>query len=108
MIYAKNISIPQTLAIPRTLTELPSGPSSLEIEGTVSKLSATLVPLFEEQTPLYHVVTIQLPSNMETGEYVYHLSIDSAEIACGLLQIGDYDAQKTEYEREIEYIEYGR
>lgn len=48
--------------------------------------------------------------NMDDGEYVYVLSDDEGnECARGLLQIGNYKPEKTEYENKNDngYIVYG-
>lgn len=57
------------------------------------------IPVYSASTIGYEV-GIELPSGVLDGEYTYYLIDDDQTIGQGLLQIGDYTAPKTEYNKK--------
>lgn len=56
---------------------------------------------------IYYNFSLRLDEDMDEGEYTYVLTDDGDnECARGLLQIGDYRPERTEYENKKTYITY--
>lgn len=66
-----------------------------------------------EVTPLYFVFYEEnwsVPEDWATGEYTYTLRLGAGGIVLseGLVVIGDYTPERKEYDKKIEYKQYGK
>lgn len=75
---------------------------TLKLVNNLSKKEYELTNLVDMNTSkLFYVFTITLPAGMDDGEYSYTLLDGSKVKATGLLQVGDYKPEKTEYENNV-------
>lgn len=57
---------------------------------------------------LFYSFDITLPDGITDGEYTYQLIDEGKVMSTGLVQIGDYEAEKSEYKEDKKgYIVYG-
>lgn len=63
------------------------------------------------ESSIYYTFNINLPEEMDEGEYNYVLKDDLDKIvATGLLRVGDYKQENTQYNnnKDKKYIQYGK
>lgn len=108
MIYAKQTSDAQTLYIPRNMFMTQDGDFALSVKNTVGLDRMTIKPDDVVSGRLYYEVTISFPADMTEGEYEYELMQGACQMASGLLIIGDYGEDRTEFSQSIQYKQYGR
>ena len=63
------------------------------------------------ESSIYYTFNINIPEEMDDGEYSYILKDDSDKIvATGLMRIGDYKQENTQYNnnKDNKYIQYGK
>lgn len=79
----------------------------LKLTNSVSKKEYSFVVEDTNTSIYYWNFNLKLSENMNEGEYSYVLSDDEGnECARGLLQIGDYKPEKTEYKNKPTYTIY--
>ena len=108
MIYAKQTSDPQTLYVPRNIFMMEAGDFVLGLKNTVSNSRMAIKPDGVVLGSIYYELTVSFPDDMTIGEYEYQLSQGDCLMASGLLQIGEYNYDRTEYAESIQYIQHGR
>lgn len=107
MIYLKNTTERQTLYIPRTSRARELSGNDLFFTA-ISRMHSERIYFFCEDdmtSAIYHKMEVELPENIESGEYDYNLDDAFGELSCGLLVIGDIDTP-IEYDNTIEYEQY--
>lgn len=59
---------------------------------------------------IYYVFNLNIPEEMDDGEYTYTLKDDGDKIlATGLMRIGDYKQENTQYNnKDKKIIQYGK
>ena len=62
------------------------------------------------ESSIYYVFDINIPEEMDDGEYEYTLKDDLDKIvATGLIRVGDYKQENKEYNnKDNKYIQYGK
>ena len=63
------------------------------------------------ESSIYYTLNINIPEEMDDGEYNYVLKDDEDKtVATGLIRIGDYKQENTQYNnnKENKYIQYGK
>jgi len=83
---------------------------TLNLVNSLTKVSYSLENLTDLGTnPLNYRFDINLPANIDNGEYEYTLLNDQQDVlATGILQIGNYEAPKTSYTAQTinNYVQY--
>ena len=101
MIYLKNISEPQVIFVPKCR----------EIEGSLvfSLKNNFFVPVVAKvidlQSELFIQFPVELPADVNTGEYEYELTDDAGVVSTGLLVV---EGQSVVYEHKlsVQYEQY--
>ena len=117
MIYWPKQADEFTIRIPNATGYIPAAGDPavwLEIRNNVGlKVYGTgMEP--DEITPLYFVKTDvsgwTVPEGAADGEYTYTLRLGAGGIVLseGLLVVGDYTPERKEYDKKIEYKQYGK
>lgn len=81
---------------------LKNGITHKEFEYNVADLS---------ESSIYYTFNINLPEEMDEGEYNYVLKDDLDKIvATGLIRVGDYKQNNTQYinNKDNKYVQYGK
>ena len=106
MIYLVNTTDAQVAYIPRD-TEF-TGTLSLSLKSTVDLdtpyISATVVDLNVFRT--VYAVAVELPEDIQPGEYQYKLTAGGVEVSTGVLVIGEYTQAREQYNKQITYEQY--
>ena len=81
----------------------------LEVRNNVNQLAASGELEDIEVSPLYITATIGQTEQMPEGEYTYTLKLGAGGLvlSSGLIIVGDYTPDRTEFEKTIEYEQYG-
>ena len=75
---------------------------TLKLVNNLSKKEYELTGLEDMNTSrMFYTFRITFPAGMDDGEYSYTLLDGSQVKATGLLQVGDYTPEKTEYENNV-------
>lgn len=82
----------------------------LTLKNNVTKQEIVLTGLTDIGTSaLFYQFNIALPNTVDEGEYQYYLMDGIKQVATGLVQIGDYKAERTTYNKENNgYVVYGK
>jgi len=82
----------------------------LKLTNNLTKVEYTFTGLTDNlESRMFYSFTITLPEGISDGEYKYELFDEENTLqASGLLQVGDYVPEKTEYkpENKQDYITY--
>lgn len=82
----------------------------LKLSNCVTKVEILLENLTDLEGSAYnYIFDVELPANVDSGEYNYVLMDDSNNpLATGILQVGDYVPEKTTYTAQTPgtYIQY--
>ena len=108
MLLLNNTTESQSVAVQRELKE-EGTPTSLRIRGTVSLKDYDIDVSFltKSENGRYYFIELALPSRMPEGSYEYELKAGDVKLASGCARIGDYSADTEQYEKTIEYKQYG-
>lgn len=106
MIYLEQSTDPQTVKIPRNLQPTPGGDYVLTLENTVDRSRVSLSPARVVAAALNYVATIALPNILPAGEYSYEFRQGAAVLAVGVLTIGEYERDTTQYQAAAHYEQY--
>ena len=107
MVYLENITTPQRAFIPLNgLSSLPEN-VQLKITGTVSVDEYDIPVSVVSLTEIYADVKVSLPEGLPDGSYEYRLMLGEDTVSTGCLQIGNYEINRKEYGRTVEYRQYG-
>lgn len=104
MIYLKHTTDLQMLYIPKEGRKA-TGNVSLKAHNTINQTGFSFVAIDEETSLLYHKILMELPINIQPGEYEYVFSDELGELSKGLLVIGTLEGP-IEYINETEYEQY--
>ena len=107
MIYLDQSTDPQTVKIPRNLLPMSGGGYVLTLENTIDRSRVSVVPACVVGSALNYVTTISLPEILPAGEYSYEFRQGAAVLAVGVLTIGEYERDTTQYQAGVEYEQYG-
>lgn len=81
---------------------LKNGITHKEFEYSVTDLN---------ESSIYYTFNINIPEEMDDGEYNYTLKDDlNKTLATGLMRVGDFKQENTQYNnnKENKYIQYGK
>lgn len=106
MIYLEQTTDPQTARIPRNILQIPGGDYALTLENTLDRSRMTVAPTCVIPAALDYKVTVALPDIMPAGEYAYELRKGAAVLAVGILTMGEYEYETTQYEAGTNYEQY--
>lgn len=130
MIYLRNITDEQRILLPVALTAgEPAGVYTFELFSTVNRekvVDLTLGEVFKgsfdasfsaafdafkrgpagETTGNYYAFNLGLPAGLPDGEYEYRLTNAGETIASGVVTVGDYTNESTEYNKDVTYEQY--
>lgn len=106
MIYLHNIKRLQWVYIPVN-GDVPDGALTLFLHGNVNLKDTEVSVISTRRGRQYFRCYWRFADKMEKGEYYYELRVDGKPIAEGLAQIGEYEAQRRQYNKTIEYKQYG-
>lgn len=106
MIYLHNTLGLQWCYIPQGL-DAPQDEMSLVLHGNVTEKDTTAQVLYTRRSREYVRVTFRFQEKLDKGEYRYELRSGDVVVSEGLAQIGEYEAQRRQYNKTIEYKQYG-
>lgn len=108
MLLLQKTSASQKVAIPNETAETGT-PTSLHIKGTVSNKEYDIEVSFLEtsENGRYFFLDVALPVGMPEGSYEYALKAGDAILSSGCARIGDYSTKDVQYDKSIEYKQYG-
>ena len=104
MVYLNNTTDVQIMYIPKSVRDA-HGKVFFKAYSTMNLQGFSFHSEEEESSPLYHLVAIELPSDIKDGEYEYSLSDDNGTLSTGLLVIGSL-SKAVEYNNKIQYEQY--
>lgn len=106
MIYLSNITDAQAVFVPRD-TAICGGTLTIRATSTVDHKTVLDVAVLDLQsTKIYYNIAVALPTGTTPGEYRYEMKSGDDVVSTGLLVIGDYTADVTEYNKTIQYEQY--
>lgn len=105
MIYLKKTTDLQILYIPKE-GRMVSGKVHLQAFSTINQSGFSFNSVDEDTSLLYHKVLVELPNNVQSGEYQYEFSDEAGILSTGLLVIGETEMH-VEYDNMTEYEQYG-
>lgn len=106
MVYLCNTDEPQTVFVPKNGVEH-DGPMAFSLRSTVGH-GVTVDGVTDLNTSgLYYNIAVALPAAMPGGEYEYALTAGELVLSEGIAVIGE-SAKVHEYEKNIEYRQYGQ
>lgn len=106
MIYLEQTIEPQQVRIPRNLLPLPEGEYVVTLQNTIDRSRVSVTPSQVTAAALYYVVNLELPDLLPAGEYSYELRKGSAVLAVGILTLGEYRYETTQYQAGATYTQY--
>lgn len=106
MIYLEQSVDAQVVRIPRNILENSGEAYTLTLENTIDRSRVSVTPDEVSAGALYYVVTVTLPDVLPAGEYSYELRQGAAVLAVGVLTIGEYEYDTTQYESAAIYTQY--
>ena len=107
MIYVSDTTVPAVVAIPRTTSEPAPASVALSVVNTTDRHSYD-VPVAEYNPgALYYYLRLDFRGVPAPGEYEYRLTGEGAEMAVGILRLGDVPAvEPVIYETIPQYEQY--
>lgn len=105
MIYLKNISTPQVIFIPKSRET--EGSLVFSIKSTINHSVSVNASVVDLQSELFIQFPVELPADINTGEYEYSLTDEAGVISTGLLFIEDL-SELQEYQISIKYEQYNK
>jgi len=80
----------------------------IKITSTVNKTVVYEGTVTDKNTSaLHYVFDLTLPAGMPNGECEYVLTDENNSVlSTGVLQIGEYEASRTSYNKTVEYTQY--
>jgi hypothetical protein len=105
MIYLSKTGTPQMVYIPKGRETI--GLLVFSLRNTINQSVPVMVNVVDLQSDLYVQFRIDLPADIETGEYEYSLTDEAGVISTGLLFIEDL-SELQEYQISIKYEQYNK
>lgn len=105
MLYIANTTEAQTLYIPKNITG--EGELSLIIRGTVSREEIPVTIEEVEALNDYLEISAQLPREITPGEYLYIVKAGEQVIGTGLAMVGDFIAERSQFQMNVNFSQYG-
>ena len=78
----------------------------MTLQNTIDRSRISVVPSQVTAAALYYVVTVALPDLLPTGEYSYELRKGASVLAVGILTLGEYRYETTQYHAGTTYTQY--
>ena len=106
MLYLQNIRESQEIYVPRQTTA--SGTLKFYLVSTID-LDTKVNQIVQDSgaSSGYYIISVTLPAGMPDGEYEYTLRGGPDKIlSSGLLIVGGYASQDSQYNKEITYEQY--
>lgn len=103
MIYLKNTSTPQMIFIPKCRET--EGSLVFSIKNTIDLYAPVEAKVVDLQSELFVQFPVELPADINTGEYEYELTDDAGVVSTGLLVIED-ESVVCEYKLSVQYEQY--
>lgn len=100
MIYLKNISKQQEVFIPKGVET--RGALVLRLHNTINQSVIRMDVTDSRDSDLYYIISLQLPADMQSGEYEYSLLDDAGVVSTGLLIVRE-SSSPIEYNNVIQY-----
>ena len=106
MIYLSNITDAQVVYVPRD-TAICGGTLTFKATSTVDlKKVVDVIVLDLNATRIYYNIAVSVPTGTTPGEYKYEMKAGDDVVSTGLLVIGEYTTDATEYNKTIQYEQY--
>jgi hypothetical protein len=108
MIYLQNDTELQRVRFPRSRGDKAVGASCLlTLTGGVSGAVALETELTDSaEMDFYYQFDLQLPAGLADGEYGYELTRGGETLGTGLVTVGDYRRNLTEFDKKVRYGQY--
>ena len=106
MIYLEQTTEEQVAKIPRNLMRTAGGGYVLTLENTLDRSRISMTPLCVTASALNYTLSVALPDLLPAGEYSYELRQGAAVVAVGVLTLGAYKYDNTQYEAGQAYEQY--
>lgn len=103
MIYLKNISTPQVIFIPKSRET--EGSLVFSIKSTIDLSVPVEAKVVDLQSELFIQFPVELPADINTGEYEYELTDDAGLVSTGLLVI-EGESVVYEHNLSVQYEQY--
>ena len=103
MIYLKNISTPQMVLIPKGRETV--GSLVFSIKNTINLSVSVNASVVDLQSKLFILFPVELPADINTGEYEYELTDDAGLVSTGLLVI-EGESVVYEHNLSVQYEQY--
>ena len=103
MIYLKNISTPQMIFIPKSRET--EGSLVFSIKSTIDLSVPVEAKVVDLQSDLFIHFPVELPADINTGEYEYELTDDAGIVSTGLLVI-EGESVVYEHKLSVQYEQY--
>lgn len=103
MIYLKNISTPQMIFIPKSRKT--EGSLVFSIKSTINHSVSVNASVVDLQSELFIQFPVELPADINTGEYEYELTDDAGLVSTGLLVI-EGESVVYEHNLSVQYEQY--
>ena len=103
MIYLKNISTPQVIFIPKSRET--EGSLVFSIKSTIDLSVPVEAKVVDLQSELFIQFPVELPADIDTGEYEYELTDDAGVVSTGLLVI-EGESVVYEHKLSVQYEQY--
>lgn len=103
MIYLKNISTPQMTFVPKSRET--EGSLVFSIKSTINLYAPVEAKVVDLQSELFIQFPVELPADINTGEYEYELTDDAGVVSTGLLVIED-ESVVCEHNLSVQYEQY--
>lgn len=103
MIYLSNISTPQMVLIPKGRET--EGSLVFSVKSTIDLSVPVEAKVVDLQSELFIQFPVELPADIDTGEYEYELTDDAGVVSTGLLVI-EGASVVSEYNLSVKYEQY--
>ena len=103
MIYLKNLSTPQMIFIPKSRET--EGSLVFSIKSTINHSVSVNASVVDLQSELFIQFPVELPADINTGEYEYELTDDAGLVSTGLLVI-EGESVVYEHNLSVQYEQY--
>jgi hypothetical protein len=103
MIYLSNIFTPQMVLIPKGRET--EGSLVFSVKSTIDLSVPVEAKVVDLQSELFIQFPVELPADIDTGEYEYELTDDAGVVSTGLLVI-EGTSVVSEYHLSVKYEQY--
>lgn len=108
MLYLKNTTAEQTILIPRSDRSV-VGTMTFRMESTTDKtIGAECVATDNNKFRIYYAFPANLNGGIADGEYKFRLEDAAGVLAVGLAIVSGGESSGIQYNKDIEYKQYGK